>query len=126
MQRPVQIIFHDVDRSEAVETHIREKVSKLEEFYPHIIGCHVTVEVPHKHHKQGKLFNVRIEAHVPGGQVVVNRDRSEDVYVALRDAFDAARRQLEDYGRKQRGDTKHHDPTWRQRQRTGESDTGED
>ncbi len=119
MQRPVQITFHDVDRSEALETHIREKVSKLEEFYPQMVGCHVAVEMPHKHHNQGKLFNVRVEAQVPGGQVVVNRDLSEDVYVALRDAFDAARRQLEDYGRKQRGDTKHHDSTWRQRQRDG-------
>jgi len=125
MQRPVQIAFHDVDRSEALETHIREKVSKLEELYPHMIGCHVAVEMPGKHRNQGKLFNVRVEAHVPGGQVVVNRDLSEDVYIALRDAFDAARRQLEDYGRKQRGDTKHHDPTWRQRQRNGEPDEDE-
>ena len=126
MQRPVQITFHDVDRSPALETHIREKVSKLEEFHPHIIGCHVTVEVPHKHHKQGQQFNVRIEVQVPGGEVVVSRDLSEDVYAALRDAFDAARRQLEDYGRKQRGDIKHHEPTWRQRQRGGESGAEED
>ena len=125
MQRPVQITFHDVDHSAALETHIREKVARLDELYPHLIGCHVAVEIPHKHRTQGKLFNVRIEAHVPGTQVVVNRDLSEDVYVALRDAFDAARRQLEDYGRKQRGDTKHHDLTWRQRERTHEPGAGE-
>ena len=126
MQRPVQITFHDVDHSEALETHIRDKVSKLESFCPQMVGCHVAVEMPHKHRSQGKLFNVRIEAHVPGGEVVVNRDSSEDVYVALRDGFDAAQRQLQSHVSRQRGDTKHHDPTWRQRQRTGASGAEED
>jgi hypothetical protein len=70
-------------------------------------------------------IKVRIEAHVPAGEVVVNCDSSEDVYVALRDGFHAAQRQLEDYARRQRGDTKHHDLTWRQRQRTGESGADE-
>ncbi|MCZ7654963.1 MAG: HPF/RaiA family ribosome-associated protein [Rhodocyclaceae bacterium] len=30
-----------------MEQHIREKAAKLETFYPNIIGCHVTVELPH-------------------------------------------------------------------------------
>jgi ribosomal subunit interface protein len=119
MQRPVQITFHDLDRSEALEIHIRQKAAKLEEFYPHITGCNVAVEMPHRHHNQGKLFNIRIELHVPGSEIVVNRDPHEDVYVALREAFDAANRQLEDYGRRQRGDVKHHEPTWRQSARAG-------
>jgi ribosomal subunit interface protein len=108
MQRPVQITFKDIPPSEAVETHIREKVAKLETFYPNIIGCHVTVELPHKHHHQGKLHNVRIDIKVPGSEIVVNRDKHEDIYVALRDAFDAAKRQVEEFGRRQRGDVKHH------------------
>jgi len=119
MQRPIQITFRDVAHSDALEAHIREKAGKLEELYPHITGCHVTVEQPHKHKHQGKFFNVRIDVRVPGGELAVTRDLSEDVYVALRDAFDAAKRQIEDYGRKQRGDVKHHEPTWRQRQRLG-------
>ena len=108
MQRAVQITFKDTPHSDAVETHIREKVAKLETFYPHIIGCHVTVELPHKHHHQGKQYNVRIDLQVPGNVLVVNRDQHEDIYVALRDAFDAAKRQVEEYGRRQRGDVKHH------------------
>ena len=64
------------------------------------------------------------QVQVSGGQVVVNHDLSEDVYVALRDAFDAARRQLGKHGRKQRGD-KHHEPAWGQRQRIGESGADE-
>lgn len=109
MQRPIQITFKDIPHSEAVEQHIREKAAKLETFYPHIIGCHVTVELPHKHNHQGKLHNVRIDIKVPGSEIVVNRDKHEDIYVALRDAFDAAKRQVEEYGRKQRGDVKHHE-----------------
>jgi ribosomal subunit interface protein len=119
MQRPVQITFRDIAPSEAIESHIRDKAAKLEEFYPAITGCHVTVEMPHKHKHQGKECSVRIDLHVPGGEIVVNRDRHEDMYVALRDAFDAAKRQLEEYGRKQRGNVKHHEPTYRQRERTG-------
>ncbi|MDR2240454.1 MAG: ribosome-associated translation inhibitor RaiA [Zoogloeaceae bacterium] len=106
MQRAVQITFKDFPHSDAVETHIREKVAKLETFYPHIIGCHVTVELPHRHHQQGKLHNVRIDMKVPGGVIAVNRDQHEDLYVALRDAFDAAKRQVEEHGQRQRGDVK--------------------
>lgn len=125
MQREVQITLHGLPASEALEAHIRDKVAKLEEFYPQITGCRVTVEQPAKHKHQGKLFSVRVDVRVPGSEVVVNRDQDEDVYVALRDAFDAAKRQLEDYGRKQRGETKHHDMTWRQKNRAGLTGEGE-
>jgi len=110
MQIPLQITIRDVDHSEALETRIRNKVAKLEEFSKNIISCRVVVEVPHKHHHQGKQFNVRIDISVPGSEIVVNRDHAEDVYVALRDTFDAAKRQLEDYARKIRGDIKAHPP----------------
>lgn len=109
MQRPLQVVFRDMPLSSAVETHIREKVEKLESFYSRIVGCKVTVEFAGKHQNQGKLFNVRVDISVPGAELVVNRDMHEDMYVALRDAFDAARRRLEDYGRRQRGDTKVHE-----------------
>ena len=110
MQIPLQITIRDVEHSEALETHIREKANKLDEFFKHIMSCRVIVDVPHKHHQQGKQFNVRIDIGVPGSEIVVNRDHAEDVYVALRDAFDAAKRRLEDYARKVRGDIKKHEP----------------
>ena len=110
MQIPMQITIRDVEHSEALETHIRDKARKLDEFFDHIMSCRVVVEVPHKHHNQGKQFNVRIDIGVPGSEIAVNRDHAEDVYVALRDAFDAAKRQLEDYARKLRGDVKSHQP----------------
>ena len=110
MQLPLQITIRDIDQSEALETHIRDKAKKLDEFFDRIMSCRVVVEVPHKHHHQGKHFNVRIDIGVPGSEIVVNRDHAEDVYVALRDAFDAARRQLEDYARKLHGNVKAHKP----------------
>jgi ribosomal subunit interface protein len=110
MQIPLQITIRDVEQSEALATHIRDKATKLDEFFDHIMSCRVVVEMPHKHHHQGKQFTVCIDIGVAGGEIVVNRDHAEDVYVALRDAFDAAYRQLEDYARKLRGDVKKHEP----------------
>lgn len=110
MQETLRITLRDIPQSGTLEAQIREKAEKLELFYPHIQSCRVVVELPHKHKHQGKAFNVRIDLRVPGGELVVNRDRHEDVYVALRDAFDHARRKLEDYGRRQRGDVKRHEP----------------
>ncbi|MDO9191093.1 MAG: HPF/RaiA family ribosome-associated protein, partial [Sulfurimicrobium sp.] len=109
MQRQLQILFRNMPQSDAVETHIREKVEKLESFYSNIIGTKASVEIAGKHKHQGNLFNVRLDITVPGSELVVNRDMHEDVYVALRDAFDAAKRQLEDYARRQRGDVKAHE-----------------
>lgn len=113
MNKPVEITFRDMPRSEAVEAKIREKVARLEEFYEHILACHVVIESPHSHHHQGNLFHVGIDLTVPDGEIIVNRDPREhhvheDAYVAIRDAFKAARRKLQDFARKQRGDIKAH------------------
>lgn len=109
MQRPLQIVFREMAPADAVETQIREKVKKLELFYPHIIGCKATISIAGKHKNQGQLFNVRLDISVPGSELVVNHDKHEEFSVALRDAFDAAKRQLEDYGQRQRGDIKRHE-----------------
>ncbi len=108
MPVPLQIVFHEIDHSDALDSHIRDKTMKLESLHPNLMSCHVRVEQPHRHKRRGKLFNVRISLRVPGGELVVNRDKHQDVYVALRDAFDAARRQLEDNARRMRGDVKVH------------------
>lgn len=109
MQVPLQITMRDIQHSEALDADIRDRVQKLELFYPRIVGCRVAVEQPHKHQHRGKQFGVRIDLTVPGGKLVINREHHEDVYVALRDAFDAAKRKLEDYGHRQRGEVKAHD-----------------
>ncbi|MBI4293070.1 MAG: ribosome-associated translation inhibitor RaiA [Betaproteobacteria bacterium] len=106
MQIPVQITVRDVPHSEALDARIREKAAKLEEFHPRITSCRVTVEELHKHQHQGRHFQVNVDVRVPGREVVANRAHAEDVYVALRDAFDAAKRQLEEIARPKRGDGK--------------------
>ena len=108
-QVPVQITFRHMPRSDALEALIREKVDKLEEFYPALISCRLVVDEEGMHHHQGRRFNVRIDVHVPGHEFATTREHDEDVYVALRDAFDSARRWLEDEIRQQRGDVKRHD-----------------
>lgn len=114
IQDSVQITFRGMDHSDAIETRLRAKVGGLERFARGITSCRVTVEVPHHHHHKGALYSVRIDLRLPKGEIVVNRENHhdhahEDVYVAIRDAFDAAGRQLEDYVRRQRGDVKSHD-----------------
>jgi ribosome-associated translation inhibitor RaiA len=113
MQVPVEIVFHNLDRSAAVETAVRERVARFDRFADNITSCRVTVEAPHKHHRQGNLFAVRIDLRFPGGEAHADPSASknhahEDVYVALRDAFKAARRQRQDRQRIRRGDVKHH------------------
>lgn len=108
MRLPVQITFHAMDRSDAVEAAAREKAGHLERFYTDITSCRVAVDLLQKHHQQGRPFGVRIDLTLPGRELVVNRVENEDVYVAVRDAFDAMKRQLEDAVRQRRGQQKHH------------------
>ena len=102
MEQPLQITFRDIAPSPALEENIRQRASKLERFYDHIVGCRVLVEEHHHHHRKGRLFHVRIQVIVPEGEIVVSHDpqdehEHEDVYVAVRDAFDSARRQLDEH-----------------------------
>ena len=108
-----QITFRGVPHSDAVEQRIREKVERLEKFYDHIIAIRVMVDAAHHRHHKGNLYHIRIDVSVPDKEIVVSHDNHdkhahEDVYVAIRDAFDAAQRQLEDYARIRRGDVKRH------------------
>jgi ribosomal subunit interface protein len=114
MQIPLQITFHNIEHSDAVEAKIREKAQKLERFAEHITSCRVVVEAPHKHHHKGNLYTVAVDITLPGEEILANRhpdkhQAHQDVYVAMRDAFDAARRQLEDYVRRRRGKVKAHE-----------------
>ncbi len=111
---PLQINFRNLDTSEAVEARVRKKVEHLGRFYPGIKSCRVTIEQLHRHHHQGNHFHVRMDLMVPGHELVAGREPDEnhaysDLYVALRDAFDAIRRQLEDLVRHQQGHVKHHE-----------------
>lgn len=113
---PLQITFRNMKESDALSAVVRTKVARLERFYPHISGCRVAIEKPHQHKRLGEHYHVRIDLTVPGDELVVQRDpplraRHEDAYVAVTDAFRAARRELQDYARRRRGDTKAHEET---------------
>ena len=100
MTIPVQITFRHMESSAAVETRVRELAGHLGVFSDRIQSCRVVVDSPHRHHHQGKVYNVKVQLELPGEDVVVDMERPdrtdhEDVYVVLRDAFDAARRQLQ-------------------------------
>jgi ribosomal subunit interface protein len=96
-----------MEPSAAVEQRIRDKVASLDRYRDVITSCHVTVEAPHRHHQQGNIFSVHVDIHVPDKQLAYGRTRHqdhrhEDVYVAIRDAFEAAERGLADYARGRR------------------------
>jgi len=130
---PVQITFRNMDRSEAIEEWIRAEAAKLDTFYNRIMRCRVAIEVPHRHHRKGSSYHLRIDLTVPGEEIVVKRQPSlshrvqqlgeteikkhlelatphKNLRLAINDAFKAASRQLQDYARRQRGDVKSHAP----------------
>ena len=130
---PTQVTFRGLEQDKALEDDVRERVAWLEQFYTGIVRCRVVVEVPHRHRLDGRHFHVRVEVTVPGGPpIVVNHEpslhgRSQDAAVeahhkddeidgvrrhatvAVHEAFDAARRRLEDFAREERGNVKVHD-----------------
>lgn len=113
MQTQAQVSFDDIPIDEAVRDAALEHIDRLENYSDRITGCHVVIAQPHRHHRDGRLYSVRVDLRVPGGEIVVNRDHHldhahEDVFVALRDSFAAARRRLEDHVRRQRGVEKPH------------------
>ena len=114
MQTETQVSFDDIPVDEAIRSAVLDHIAQLERLTPRITGCHVVIAQPHRHHREGRLFSVRVEVVVPGAESVVNRDHHldhahEDAFVAVRDSFDAARRRLEDYVRRMRGDVKRHE-----------------
>ena len=130
---PTQVAFRGLTHDDVLEDEVRERVSWLEQFYAGIVRCRVLVEVPHRHRHDGRHFHVRIEVTVPGGvPIVVShepslharlRDAEDEAHrkedevasvhryasVAIHEAFDAARRRLEDFAREQRGTVKVHE-----------------
>lgn len=102
MTMPLRISYHGMGASPAVAAAIEERGAKLSQLYDRIMSCRVVVESPHRSHRKGNLFQVKVDITVPGEELVVNRDSGqdhahEDVYVVIRDAFDAMERRLKTY-----------------------------
>ena len=103
MTAQLQITVRDMAHSAVLESRIRLKLAGLERVHPRIAAFHVTLEAPHNHHRKGGQFCVKLDIKLPGAEIVVTRDHDEDIYVALRDACQAARRQLTGHAERGQG-----------------------
>jgi cold shock CspA family protein/ribosome-associated translation inhibitor RaiA len=133
MKSQLQITFRNMEPSKEIEEWIRAQAAKLDLLYSQLMGCRVMVEIPHRHHRKGSPYHIRIDLTVPQGEIVVKREPSlsaqarhlgereikkhaevkiphKNLRIAIDEAFKAAGRRLQDYARRQRGDTKSHAP----------------
>ena len=108
MKVPLQITVLNVPHSAALEARVLKMVEKLEKLHSRIVSCRVGIEELRRHRSRGRLFHVRVDLRVPGKEIVSNHRHDKDPYLALRDAFDSLRRQLEDLSRVKRGEVKRH------------------
>jgi cold shock CspA family protein len=129
MKSELQITYRNMKPSAEIEKWIHAEAAKLDTLYSRVMGCRVSVEVPHRHHRKGSPYHIRIDLTVPGGEIVVKREPSlnararhlgereskkqsevkvphKELRQAINDAFKAAGRRLQDYARRQRGDIK--------------------
>jgi cold shock CspA family protein/ribosome-associated translation inhibitor RaiA len=113
MEFPIEITYRNLEPTSAMETAVRKRATSLARYCPQIQECRVVVEAPHRNLRKGKLYHVAVDINLPGKKLVVSRNPKEhmahqDFYVAIRDAFDAARRELMDEIRQRRMQVKSH------------------
>jgi putative sigma-54 modulation protein len=106
MTMPVEVHFHGLEKSTAVEERVREKVDKLARHFDRMTHCRVVVEAPHRNPQRPKIYQIKIEVGMPGrSPIVVSHERAgsdatEELGLALRDAFEAALRKVDDVSTK--------------------------
>jgi ribosomal subunit interface protein len=115
MQIPLDVSYRDVPKTDAIESLVSEKVAKLEEVCDHITSCHIAIEKVHDRPRSGSPYRVRIDLTVPPGHEVVAESNPDEgiqydaLDVVIRDAFDAALRQLKKLTDRQRKKVKTHE-----------------
>ena len=115
MSNEFQIVFHNIDQSDAIIDSVNKRVEKLRRFNSDIIGGRVVLDSPHNNHHKGKVYSVTLELNTPSKPVVVTQEQHdnhahEDLYVAIRDAFNAAERQIKSVDKKHRKEAVHKNP----------------
>lgn len=114
MQGPLQVRYHGLEPSGVLSEVIEERLMGLEHVYQHITDCSVAIEQRNHRRRKGNTLRVTIELRVPGTEIIVSREHPQDLthddpLIVLRDAFDAAKRRLQDYAQRMRGEVKVHD-----------------
>lgn len=114
MQIPMQVSFHGLPVSDEIEAACWKEAKKLERYADRITSCRVVVSAPHHHHATGNLYEIKIDVTLPGIEIIASRTppdhaKGEKIELALREAFDTARRRIEDAVRKQSGAVKAHE-----------------
>lgn len=105
MQVPLEISTRLVQLTPALEDDLRKRAAKLERYYDRITSCRIAVERPSNHHNEGGPYRVRLDITVPGSELVANKE-AEDLNTAIRDAFQAAERQVDTFSQRRRGEVK--------------------
>lgn len=108
MELPLSVTFKGMGSSPAIESDVAHQVEKLERRFGRIMSCRVVIEAPHRHHRRGRLYNVSVDLKIPGHEIAANstgpkNHAHEDMHVAVRDAFAAVMRRLQDHVRKEQG-----------------------
>ena len=114
MKTPLQIAFHNLPHSKVIESAIQEAADRLEDTHDRITSCRVIVDQPHRHHKEGNLFQVRIDLKMPGAELVVKREHAGslaygDLSLVIQDAFEEMQGQIEEFVNRRRGFVKTHE-----------------
>jgi ribosome-associated translation inhibitor RaiA len=100
MQNPVQITLRGLSPSDALERYVGEEARKLDQIHDRIVSCHVIAEALHPPKRANARFGVRLNLALQGAELAVNREHADDIFMALRSAFEAASRQLKDHTRR--------------------------
>ena len=112
MTNEFQVVYHNIDQTEAISDAVQKRIDKLERYCDQIINGRVVLDSPHNNHHKGKVYSVTLEIHTPTLEVRVNQDQHdnhahEDLYVAIRDAFNVAERQFKSVDKKHRATPLH-------------------
>ena len=112
MQLPLQVTFHGITPSNSMQRYVERRATKLDQIARDIVRCHVVIEAPHRHSREGRRYAVRIDVRMPGREIAISRelgDSQQDPYAAIDDAFDEVKRRLREAVDVRRGDVKSHE-----------------
>lgn len=113
MEETPEIAYKNFEPTEDIRLEVEKGVRRLEKFFDRITSCHVTITAP-MHQRRGGLYEVSIRVALPDHKDVIvtashdDKPEREHPTVAVREAFAAAQRQIEDAVREMRSAARPH------------------